>query len=361
MSKFKRKLSIFGDWLKYAWRIPVSVFFVWSVAFIQHVWVLKVAHLHPKMYIAPTLVGFVFGVFWSVIAYYRAHIKEQHRLMAHLAQDSHDVLALRTQENYIFLSPRIEDLTGYPSEVFLLTPNFWEQLVHPEDLAAWQTHQHRIWSESHTACLGLEFRLVTPMKGTFWVRHEAMCFQYEGEKVCRCVVRDISLERGLKEALDKLRRLDITTQLPNRTGLLECVHGQGHVPLSGIMLDVDNLKQINGRFNVEVGDAVLRTLAERMLLLEQEDNNIVCLARWVGDNFIIVLKKEMEEADAWLKQQLMDVLEEPVFYEKEAELVDIRIKHEKFLLAESEEDLAPNQVRQVLHKAYVRLHENSLG
>ncbi len=266
------------------------------------------------------------------------------------------MLILRTQRRFIFLSPRIEQLTGYPAEVFEMTPAFWEQLIYAEDKAQWRAHQKKMWQGENGQYRALEFRLMTPMKGVFWVRHEVTCFEYEGERVCRCVLRDITIERSLKEALEQLHHVDSVTQLPNRTAFMACLQSVESQPLSVVMLDILNMQQINQQHGIEMGDAVLIALAERLKQLQAEHDKVICVARWVGDNFVVAYAGQSELLMQWWHEKAEVVVGQPVFYAEAATLVDVRLRYEVLQLSGASEAFEQSAMRKKLHAAYVRLH-----
>lgn len=59
-----------------------------------------------------------------------------------------------------------------------------------------------------------------------------------------------------------------------------------HTPLSLLMLDLDHFKTINDRFGHPVGDAVLQHVAQ---LMAQSVRQTDCVARWGGEEFILLL------------------------------------------------------------------------
>ena len=57
-------------------------------------------------------------------------------------------------------------------------------------------------------------------------------------------------------------------------------------PLSIVMLDIDNFKSINDTFGHEMGDSVLKTVAQ---ILTQNIRQVDAAGRWGGEEFLIVL------------------------------------------------------------------------
>ena len=96
----------------------------------------------------------------------------------------------------------------------------------------------------------------------------------------------------LHAEVQKLAITDSLTDIYNRRGFFEL--GQREVerayrfsrPLSAIMLDVDNLKEINDKYSHAVGDQALRILVERLRTSTRE---VDILGRYGGDEFVVLL------------------------------------------------------------------------
>ena len=97
----------------------------------------------------------------------------------------------------------------------------------------------------------------------------------------------------LHEQLQEVTRLSTTdslTGLPNRRRLDEILAaaGQSSVmrhPLSVAVIDIDHFKQVNDREGHAIGDAVLRTVALRLLSVVRDNGH---LGRWGGEEFLCV-------------------------------------------------------------------------
>ena len=117
----------------------------------------------------------------------------------------------------------------------------------------------------------------------------------------RAAVRVWELQQKLREGNERLTELAATDDL---TGLLARRFLEAHLrglvaaagrhgrPLSVVMLDVDNFKDINDLHGHAVGDYVLRTVVQRMKSrLRKED----LLGRWGGDEFMVLLDRATPE------------------------------------------------------------------
>lgn len=87
-------------------------------------------------------------------------------------------------------------------------------------------------------------------------------------------------------------RVDTLTQLCNRRGFLEqaaaahSVAGRHQRPLAMVIMDIDHFKQINDRHGHAIGDEVLVSVGRTLKRLSRSGD---CLARWGGEEFIMML------------------------------------------------------------------------
>ena len=72
----------------------------------------------------------------------------------------------------VYMSPRIEELTGYPPERFLESRDFWFSLVHPDDLERVEASEET--AEATSAAYVEEYRLMTTDGRVVWIRDEAV-------------------------------------------------------------------------------------------------------------------------------------------------------------------------------------------
>jgi len=120
-----------------------------------------------------------------------------------------------------------------------------------------------------------------------------------GEKVIQCNIRDITerlqAQKALVESEALLRKQSVRdhmTGLFNRRYMEETLDRElaralrKNLPLSVLMVDVDEFKHINDRFGHAAGDAILRELGK--VLLEHVRAEDIS-SRYGGDEFIIVM------------------------------------------------------------------------
>ncbi|MGI5849879.1 MAG: GGDEF domain-containing protein [Christensenellales bacterium] len=99
-------------------------------------------------------------------------------------------------------------------------------------------------------------------------------------------------EYSTKTELQRIYATDPLTQVGNRIRLEDEAEkwlefcSRHHLPLSLVLVDVDNMKQINDQYGHLAGDVILYEMAQ--IMYTQLRKNDVC-ARWGGDEFILLL------------------------------------------------------------------------
>ncbi len=110
---------------------------------------------------------------------------------------------------------------------------------------------------------------------------------------------DVTQARMAKDELQYLVRHDGLSGVLNRYGLVEQLQAlfEGNAglqePLGLLFIDIDRFKILNDTHGHSAGDAVIVALAQRLVNVVR-DGDLV--ARWGGDEFVVVLRKVADEA-----------------------------------------------------------------
>lgn len=104
---------------------------------------------------------------------------------------------------YHYVSPAVEAITGYKPERFLKNPDFWEEIVYPEDLARLQ----KFWTERNEDAVGLheiDYRIVRKDGALRWVRdRQAMRRGEQGMVHFNSILTDITDHRRIQKELEE--------------------------------------------------------------------------------------------------------------------------------------------------------------
>jgi diguanylate cyclase (GGDEF)-like protein/PAS domain S-box-containing protein len=131
-------------------------------------------------------------------------------------------------------------------------------------------------------------------------------------------IRDISDQKRAEQAIRDLAYFDALTALPNRRLLEDRIHHmQAHhhrhgLQFSLLFVDVDNFKAVNDSLGYVCGDAVLRHVAGCLRRAVRESDTV---ARWGGDEFVVVLEETGAEGAAKVADKIAKSLSEPCVFE----------------------------------------------
>ncbi|XZG70822.1 diguanylate cyclase domain-containing protein [Chitinibacteraceae bacterium HSL-7] len=118
--------------------------------------------------------------------------------------------------------------------------------------------------------------------------------------------------------LARLASHDALTGIGNRRALNDAMQDalRRNTPCTLVYIDLDHFKPVNDTHGHEAGDLVLRTIAERLGQLIRSDDT---LARWGGDEFVMLLDSQIDSArEQQLLGQLERMLNQPINWQGEA-------------------------------------------
>jgi diguanylate cyclase (GGDEF)-like protein/PAS domain S-box-containing protein len=217
-----------------------------------------------------------------------------------------------------YISPRAEEVLGFPTEAWTDDPGFWLSRVHPDDrermIAYWQDGIRRRDPRSDA----VEYRMIDAAGEARWLRDEASVLDPDEEPAQRWTgfLTDITDRKALEEELQYQAFHDPLTGLPNRALFADRL---GHAlpradrrreSVAVLFLDLDDFKTVNDGIGHEAGDELLVAVAQ---ILQASVRPMDTAARLGGDEFAILLEDlaDVHAAEA-AADRILAALETPI-------------------------------------------------
>jgi diguanylate cyclase (GGDEF)-like protein/PAS domain S-box-containing protein len=175
-------------------------------------------------------------------------------------------------------------------------------LTHPDD-REWSSAELRDFVSGGSDTYQSEKRYVHSDGHAVWASLSISCVRDDERRPLYLIgqAEDITERRELRERLAYAAIHDPLTGLPNRELFMDRVEvalrraARGKKAVAVIFLDLDRFKLINDSLGHDVGDQVLRAVADR---LSGEMRTTDTLARFGGDEFTILCEDVDDEGDA---------------------------------------------------------------
>jgi diguanylate cyclase (GGDEF)-like protein/PAS domain S-box-containing protein len=206
-----------------------------------------------------------------------------------------------------FVSPRSRDIAGYPEDVWLNEPEFWERHLHPDD-------RERAIAVTDAAIKALnsvriEYRFQVASGEYRWFSDVIRVIRKadgSGHRLVGVMI-DITDQKRIEELLAYRATHDTLTGLLNREQLdieLERVH-QLPDPWALLFLDLNGFKDVNDALGHSVGDEVLRIVAKRLTTATRPDDIV---ARFGGDEFCVLAPVPEQDTAVTIARRLRDAV-----------------------------------------------------
>jgi diguanylate cyclase (GGDEF)-like protein/PAS domain S-box-containing protein len=234
--------------------------------------------------------------------------RSQERLQAHDAlADAAEVLTRvgsfewEIDTNEVHWSDGLYRIFGLEPGAFPGTFEAYLERVHPEEREARRLEVERVLETGNQA--NGEHRIVRPDGEVRWVESRIGTLSDERGRTTKLVgaCQDITERKLAHQELEEdiqaahLRSLrDPLTGLANRTLALDrlehafALAERRKSDLAVMFIDIDGFKRVNDRFGHQVGDSVLRSIAERLQTTVRGSDTV---ARIGGDEFLLVCEE----------------------------------------------------------------------
>ena len=194
----------------------------------------------------------------------------------------------------LYHSVRFETMLGYSGHELPETIEAWSGLLHPDDVSrAMENVQDYFDAQGHLSYQST-FRMKTKNGGWCWVSGRGLATFDKAGKPVRFVGfnTDITTQMEHQQALDYTAKHDALTGLPNRFLFNELIEKsmayaqRNNNFLALLFIDLDGFKEVNDHFGHDIGDCLLKEIAQRInKVIRAED----ITARLGGDEFVLAL------------------------------------------------------------------------
>lgn len=216
-------------------------------------------------------------------------------------------------ENELIWDHQMYKLYGMDEASTVHIYDSWKKAVHPED----REYIESLFIEGvkKLSVFNADFRVIWPCGNLHYLEGHALVIRDDNGKAVRItgVSRDISASKKMEEALVTLSTTDPLTTAYNRRYLLHFLESEisrasrYNAVFSLIMFDIDHFKNVNDTFGHDAGDEVLKSI---VLMMQRRIRKNDVLARWGGEEFIILLSGTgLENAKKFAEKLIVEVRE----------------------------------------------------
>jgi len=244
---------------------------------------------------------------------------EKERAQVTLESIGDGVITTDVRANVEYLNPVAEALTGWTNSEAIGQP--LEKVLHIVNEETGQTVESpivRCLQEGRIIGLANHTVLVNKTGVTIAIEESAAPIRDRAEAVIGGVLvfHDVSYKRNLMKELAHQAHHDALTGLPNRLHFNESLNQalarakRKRGMLSVMFLDLDRFKLINDTMGHNLGDILLKEVAERIRRTLREGDTI---ARQGGDEFLVLLPEIRDEEEvATVSERILGVFALPI-------------------------------------------------
>ena len=248
----------------------------------------------------------------------RKRTEAEFRIAATAFESQEGMIVTDAYANILKINHSFTRITGYTAEdavgqkMKLLKSGVHDAAFYKEmwdSITTKGSWQGEIWNKRKNGDIYPEWLTITAVKN-----NENVVTHYVGTMI------DITARKSIEERVHHLAHYDPLTDLPNRTLLTDRLHqalAQARRETSRLalmFLDLDKFKPVNDQLGHEIGDALLKEVANRLTACIKRQTDTV--SRIGGDEFVILLSQiETEQDAAMVANEVVSALTQPFLIE----------------------------------------------
>lgn len=189
-----------------------------------------------------------------------------------------------------FVTGNVENILGYTQQE--VSANVWRKATHPEDRNKVHRRKKQMHNKQESGVL--QYRIIHRDGSIHWVEdHLSINSDKDSYESIVGMIIDITAKKEHEQQIEYMAFYDTLTGLPNRNMLNSYTpkaiarSKRKNTGLAIMYLDLDKFKIVNDTFGHEIGDVLLKQVAQR-LIESVRDGDIV--TRQGGDEFVILLE-----------------------------------------------------------------------
>ncbi|MDH4318540.1 MAG: diguanylate cyclase, partial [Desulfobulbaceae bacterium] len=222
-------------------------------------------------------------------------LRDSEEMLAAMSQAANDAITIiDSRDNIIFWNKAAERLFGYRADEVIGRQKFHAILTLSEDREKAYRGMVEFAKSGTGPVLDSVSELVAIKKSgeVFPVERAVAAFQMDGSWYAVGSIRDITERKKNEEELRKLATIDSLTGLYNRRYFLELAENQLNqarrysLSFCVCMFDIDHFKRVNDTHGHDVGDIVLREIAELCCSVVRETDVV---GRLGGEEFAVTM------------------------------------------------------------------------
>ncbi len=207
-------------------------------------------------------------------------------------------------------------ITGYDPEDYEADPYLWHKMIYPDDKMMVENSIQEIIAGRKV--LPIEHRIIRHDGTVVWIRNTMVPYHDDKGQMTRYdgLIEDITERKLAEEELKRLASTDKLTEAYNRTKFNEIIGREiervkrYNQPLSIIIFDIDDFKNVNDKYGHNAGDHVLKTIAD---IVRKNIRKIDYFVRWGGEEFMVISSETNLKEAYLLAERIRETIENYTF------------------------------------------------